>query len=266
MFGLRLAGGVHFQGGAHIAALRAARGGQAHRAGHQADLGAGFVRGPGQGKTHLAAGQIGDAAHRVDSLVRGPGGDQHAPTGQHLGLKKRDQILEQLLGLEHAAVAGLAAGLVALTHAQHGGAVLAQLGHVTHRGRMGPHFAVHGRCQQQGHRFLGARQAHQAQEVVSAAMQQLGHEVGAGGRHQNRVGFAAEVDVRHVVGLAGVPLRDVDGPVAQGLHGYRGDELRGRLGHDHLHLRALLDQQAAQIGRLVAGHAAGQPQNNVFTV
>jgi hypothetical protein len=54
--------------------------------------------------------------------------------------------------------------------------------------------------------------------------------------------------------------------LAQRLHGHRRDELRGRLGHHHLHRGAFLDQGAAQLGGLVAGDAAGEAQNNVFVL
>ena len=75
------------------------------------------------GEAHLAARQVGDAAHRVDRLEGRPGGDEHALAEQRLRLEERDQLLEQLVGLEHAAVADLAAGLLAAAHAEHGGAV-----------------------------------------------------------------------------------------------------------------------------------------------
>jgi hypothetical protein len=100
--------------------------------------------------------------------------------------------------------------------------------------------------------------------VVGAAVQQLGHEIGASGCNQHQIGFATQVDVRHVVGFAGVPLRDKHRAVTQCLHGHRGDELRCRLGHDHLHRSALLDQRAAQFRSLVAGDAAAQAQDDVF--
>jgi hypothetical protein len=106
-----------------------------------------------------------------------------------------------------------------------------------------PHLAVHGRRQQQRHALDGARQAHQAQQLIRPPLRQLRDEVGAGRRDHDGVGLAAQVDVRHVVGLARVPLRHVDRPARQRLHGHRRDELAGRLGHHHLHGGAGLDQQ-----------------------
>ncbi len=73
-----------------------------------------------------------------------------------------------------------------------------------------------------------------------------------------------QVDVRHVVGLARIPLRAIDRPVGQRLHRHRRDEMLRRLGHHHLHGGAFLDQGAAQFGRLVAGDAAGEAQDDMF--
>ena len=40
----------------------------------------------------------------------------------------------------------------------------------------------------------------------------------------------------------------------------------GRGAHHHLHRRTLLHQRAAKLGRLVAGNAAGETQDDVFSV
>ena len=78
---------VHLLRAGHVDAAHVARRRQVHRPGHQRDLGTGFLRRTCDGEAHLAAGQVGDAAHRVDGLERRTGGDQHAPAGQQLGLQ-----------------------------------------------------------------------------------------------------------------------------------------------------------------------------------
>ena len=95
-----------------------ARRGQVHRAGHQRDLGAGLLRRAGDGKTHLAAGMVGDAAHRVYGLKRGAGGDQPLLAPQWLRAQQRHHVLEQLGRLQHAAVTRFAAGLLAMAWAE----------------------------------------------------------------------------------------------------------------------------------------------------
>jgi hypothetical protein len=175
----------------NVDAGHAARRGQAHRAGHQGHIGAGFTGCARNGKTHLAARQVGDAAHRVDGLVGGAGRDQHMLAGQRFGRKESNHVFKNLLGLQHAAVAGLAAGLETAAHTQHRGAIGIQLNKVALRGRMRVHLTVHGRRHQQRHLVDGTGQAHQAQQVVGAAVQQLGHEVGAHGRDQDGVALRA---------------------------------------------------------------------------
>jgi hypothetical protein len=63
---------VHLLRALHADALHAER--HRYRAGHQHHLGAGFARGARHGVAHLARGQIGDAAHRVDRLEGRAGG------------------------------------------------------------------------------------------------------------------------------------------------------------------------------------------------
>jgi hypothetical protein len=103
-------------------------------------------------------------------------------------------------------------------------------------GRVGPHLAVHGRRQKQRAVRQRPGQAQQASSLVGPALRQPGDEIGTGRRHQHGVGLARQVDVRHAVGLARIPLAGVDRPAGQRLHRHRRDELRGRLGHHHLHL------------------------------
>ena len=52
------------------------------------------------------------------------------------------------------------------------------------------------------------------------------------------------------------------GRARQRLHRQRGDELGRGLGHHHPHGRAGLDQQAAELGRLVGGDPPGDPQDD----
>ncbi|MDT4855415.1 hypothetical protein FQZ97_897680 [compost metagenome] len=232
-------------------------------------MGTRFVRGARDGKTHLAAGEVGQAAHRVDGFKGGAGAHQHLLAREHLGLEEADQVVQKLVGLQHAAVPGFTTGLIARAHVEHGGAVSAQLLDVALRGRVRPHFAVHGGGQDQRHALDGARQAHQREQFVGPAVHQLGHEIGAGRGYHDRIGLAAEVDVRHVVvGAtrgARVPLRGEDRAARERLHRHRGHELLGRLGHDHLHRGTLFHQRPAQLGRFVAGNAAREAQDDVFS-
>ena len=99
-----------------------------------------------------------------------------------------DERVAELGGFEHAAVADLAAGLLAGRRAEHGGAVGRDLRHVAQRRRVRPHLAVHRRRHQQRAAFDGPGQAHQAQQLVGAALGQAGDEVGAGRRDDDGIG------------------------------------------------------------------------------
>ena len=138
------------------------------------------------------------------------------------------------------------------------GTICLQLGHIALGGRVCPHFTVHGGRQHQGNLLQGSGQAHQTEQLIGLAMNEFGHEIGTGGGNQDEIGFSAQIDVRHVVALTGIPLRGVNSLSGQGLHGDRGDELSSRLGHHHLDLRTRLDQRTTQLRRLETGDATGE--------
>ena len=79
-------------------------------------------------------------------------------------------------------------------------------------------------------------------------MGQFGNQVGTGRRQQAEVCLPSQIDVRHVVGCTGVPLRPKDRALAQCLHGHRGDELLGSGTHGDLNRGTGFDQQPAQLG------------------
>jgi len=97
------------------------------------------------------------------------------------------------------------------------GAIGSELRHIALGRGVLPHFAVHGGRQNQRHTLNRTGQAHEAEQVVRTAVQQLGHEVSAGGRHDHRIRLSAQIDVRHIVGLAGIPLRHIHRTIRQGL-------------------------------------------------
>jgi hypothetical protein len=216
-----------------------------------------------EGEAHLAARPVRQPAHRIDRLEGRARGDQHRAALQHLRLEERNQFGEQLFGLEHAAVADLAAGLVATRRAEDDGAVGTQLRGIPLRRRMRPHLAVHRRREQQRTALDRPRQAQQAQQIAGPTLRELSHQVGARRRDQHRIGRARQVDVRHVVRLARIPLRGDDRTTRQRLHRHRGDEVLGCLGHHDLHRGTGLRQLADQLGRLVAGDATGEAEHHM---
>ena len=93
-------------------------------------------------------------------------------------------------------------------------------------------------------------------------MSQLGDDVGSGGRDHHQVRLVSYRDVLHLEGeipVKGVHQRLVAG---QRLKGHRRDELRGVLGHEHLHIAPQLHQSGSQVGHLIRGDPAGDPQHH----
>ena len=257
-----LQGGLHLQGRFHIHPRHAMRRGQVHGAGDQRDLRARQARRARNGKAHLAAGAVGEAPHGVDGFKRRPGRDHHAAARQCLRGERGDDFFQQFGRLQHAAIARFAAGLRAKAHGQHARAVSGRLPHVALRGRVRPHFTVHGGRQQQRRALARARQAQQREQIVRPACRQTGQKVGAGGGHEDGVCLAAQLDVRHAIGGAFVPLRGEHRLAGERLHRRGRDEVLRAFAHGHLHAGARLREQAAQLGGLVAGHAACQAQKD----
>ncbi len=89
---------------------------QRYRARHEHDLRACFARRNRDGETHLSRAAVGDVAHGVDRLARGPRRDDDLEALQRLHAQPT-RLLEQrrgdLVGLEHAPRPRLAARLIA---------------------------------------------------------------------------------------------------------------------------------------------------------
>ena len=185
---------VHFERADDIDAGNAGRRGQGDRAADERDGGARSARSAGDGKAHAAAGQIGDAAHRVDGFERGTGRQQHMFASKMLGLEMYDDRFQDFRGFQHAPLAGFSARLFAGGGAENRHAVCAQCGDIALCGRFSPHFTVHRRgdeeravaCQRQGR-----------QQIVGEAVSGFRQVIGRGGRDEQQVGFARKPDVRH---------------------------------------------------------------------
>ena len=177
---------MHVECTGDIDACHAARGWLADRPTDQGHLGARLARSAGDGKAHLAGREIGDAAHRVDRLEGRTGGDQHLLPGEQLRLQEGDQVFENLFRLQHAPVAGFAAGLFAAAGSEQRHAVDRQRRHVALRRGVFPHLLVHGRGSEQR---TVAGEHHRRQQVVGEPVRDLGEEVGRGRRDQDQVCF-----------------------------------------------------------------------------
>ena len=253
---------MHFQCATYVDPRDATGDRLADRAADQRDRRASITGRPRQGEAHLAAGEVGDAAHRVDALEGRPGGDQDMLPGQHLGLEVGDDGVEDFRCFEHPSFADFATRLFATGWAEQGDAIAAQGGDVALRGRVAPHLAVHRRGEQQR---AVARQRQGGEQVVGEAVGKLGKTVRRGRGDEQQVGFAGEGDVRHAVRRVRRPGVGDHRLAGERLEGQRGDEAGGSLAHRHLYGRALFDQQADEFGGLVGGNAASDAEEDVFS-
>ena len=126
---------------------------------------------------------------------------------------------------------------------------------------VGPHLLIHGRGNGDG----GASgQAQGGEQVVAVAMGQASHEIGGRGGNQHQVCPAGQLDMAHGRFGGGVQQGGVHRVAGEGLHGQRGDEFTGALGHDHPHLCAHILQPAHQISGFIGGNTAGDAQQDPF--
>ena len=162
----------------------------------------------------------------------------------------------------HAAGARLAAlGHLAGVRADKGDAVGLKRVRVAPGGGMVPHERVHGGGDQ--HRLVG-RQQHGGGEVIGEAMGHLGHEIGGGGRHHNKVGLARQANVADIVLGGAVPQVAEDGVAGNGADAHRCDELLGRLTHDAAHRRAALTQAADQVEAFIGRNPSADDEKDAL--
>ena len=93
-------------------------------------------------------------------------------------------------------------------------------------------------------------------------MRQPGQEIGACRRDQDCIGRAPQVDMRHVVGDAAIPLVGEHRPSRQGLKSHRRDKMGRRFRQDDLHFDPCLDQQTYDLRGLISRDAASDAEQN----
>ena len=137
---------MHLLRGLHVNTLHAIGLRQGGRTGNQGDFGARFKGGSRQCIAGLTRRTIRDHAHWINRLDGWASGDQDAFVLQELGLKKSNELCQNLQSFEHSAIARFAARLLSRTGSQYGDTILLKLRDVALRGGCRPHFAVHGGC------------------------------------------------------------------------------------------------------------------------
>ena len=198
---------------------------------------------------HPSRRAVADEADRVKRLARAARRDEHPlPTQRTVPHEQGTRGAQDLVRLGHPPHAELSLRRLALVRPEEDDAAHAQrLGIRAGRG-MRPHPRIHRRRDEHrtamGERSLG-------EDVVGEPVRELGERVRRAGRDDEQVGARqVEVDV--------VSRRTPrERPKRLG-----GDEALGARRDEGNDLVALLDEQPAQLARLVGGDAAGHPQED----
>ena len=168
------------------------------------------ARGARDREAHLAARQVGDAAHRVDRLEGRAGGDQHAacraaPWAGRRRSARRAVPPARACGRRRSRrrPGRRLPGPSTVAPSARSCATLRCVAGCAHISRF-----IAG-ATSSGQRSIGRARHSRLSRSSARPCSELGDEVGAGRRDQHRVGLARQVDVRHVVRLARVPLARV---------------------------------------------------------
>ena len=78
--------------------------------------------------------------------------------------------------------------------------------------------------------------------------------------------MAREIDMRHGIRHARVPLISKHRLAGECLKGGGGHEMGCPFGHRHLHVGTLLTEQAEQLCRLIGGNTAGDTENDALSL
>ena len=202
---------------------------------------------------------VGEEAHRVESLARRAGGDEHFDALERAAAKPGRHPGRDLLGLQHPARPDLSARLVAFAGTQHRDAPVEQRQHVRPGRTRLPHLLVHRRRQHQGR---GRRQAQGGEEIVGDAVREPCQHVRGGRRDQHEIRPSSQLDVPHPgLGLL-VEQLAVHRVGGERLEGQRSHELPGPRGHHDPHLEIPVAQPSNKVGSLVGRDAARDAQHD----
>ena len=156
----------------------------------------------GQGIALFAGRPVGNVAHRIDGLVRRPGGDDDLAARERA--VRQTRLVAAIKALDggkdvcrfaHPPGPELAAGHVALFGPREQHAILLQRGDVSLGRTVLPHAHVHGRRDQ--HRLVGGHQRSRG-KIIGKTCRHLGHQVGGGRRHNDEVRNPRQLNVSHL--------------------------------------------------------------------
>jgi hypothetical protein len=214
--------------------------------------------GLGQGIAHLAAGAVGDVAHRVERLLRGTGRHQHRFALQVAWPQQTRDVRGDDFRVRQTPRAGHAAGQVAAAGFHDGVPALAQNLQVGARGGVLPHVYVHGG---RHHHRADESQVHRGEKIVGQPMGHLGHQVGRRRSDRQDLVLLGHGDVFDGA-LDGEQVGEHFAPGQRGKREGPDEFLRGR-GHDDADLMVLLHEQTRQLRGFVGRYTSTDPQDDL---
>lgn len=167
------------------------------------------------------------------------------------------------LGLTHAPLAPFATRHITFIRADQGDPTGLQKFDIVLGRLVFPHAHIHGR--DGDHRLIGGQQQCRGQ-IIAEAMGHFCQGVGGGGRNQQHIGFARQVDVAHFVFIGERKQIRIDLITGYAGQCQRRDELLSAFGQDTANGCACFDQLADKFRRLVSGNTTGDDQEDAFGV
>ena len=131
-------------------------------------------------------------------------------------------------------------------------AIVLQFLQIILQNRVFPHTCVHSWSKE--HRSLRGHNG-RGEHIITDATCHLTNHIGSTWCHHKEVTSFSQRYMFHVEIEVAIEGIDDTLIVRQGLKGHRGDELRGVLCHDHMHICIQLHQHRCQIGNLIGSNA-----------
>ena len=259
--GARHHGRMHVQRTLHCNPLDADRRVQGHRAGYQRHCRSRSPCRSSHRVAHAPGRQIGNAAHGIDGFKGGAGRQQYPSPSQCFRREEIHHAGKQFRWFQHPPRAHLATRLGAAGRPQHTHPIRHQLRHIALGSRVFPHLAIHGRCHQQ--RTI-ARQHHGCQQIIGHAGTDARQKISGRRCHQQQVGLPRQINVRHGIRHARIPLIEINRSPGKCLESRRRDEMRCPFAHRYLHFSPLPNQQAYQFCRLVGSYTTGDTEHEAL--
>ena len=213
----------------------------------------------GQGIAHLPGRVVGDETHRIERLLRRPGGHEDFFVCQILDGEQGFDLLGDLRDLGQTSLPCGPACQFTGPRLQNGVAALGQTDQIFLHDGIGVHLVVHRRAEEYR---CGRSEQGRGQQVVGNSRRQLADQVGRRRCDDGKFRKLRQRDMVHHEFAGPVKKVRSNTLARKGFKSQWGDEFTGMVRHDNPDLGAAPDQFPNQFGGLIGGDAAGNAQND----